>query len=185
MKKNKIVPVMISFVLLGTTACGHKKDDSVLNSNDSSSYIITETTAVTESEQIADTIDVTEAVDMTVRDEKSEYGVIYFTPPDKQHIAKSDDHFSEYVDNEILIVANENASRDDMSALAKKYDAEIVGEIEITGDYQLKLNKTCTMDELDALADAPTFEAGVPAKTMLTANTRKRYFDSSLDDIIA
>ena len=95
----------------------------------------------------------TNAVDMTVRDENPEYGVIYYTPSDVKHIAKSDDSSIEYVDNEILIVANENAARDDIAGLAEKYNAEIVGEIEVTGDYQLKLNKTCTMKGLDKLAD--------------------------------
>ena len=57
----------------------------------------------------------TNAVDMTVRDENPEYGVIYYTPSDVKHIAKSDDSSIEYVDNEILIVANENAARDDIA----------------------------------------------------------------------
>ena len=42
-------------------------------------------------------------------------------------------------DNEVLIVAADGVSRDQIAELAASYNAEIVGEIEYSGDYQLRL----------------------------------------------
>lgn len=138
-KINCLLCITIS-VLLGISVCGCGRDSI---GNDKS-----------EPDAISDEInaDNTKAVDMTVADKNSEYGVIYYTPSDEEHIASSESGLTKYVDNEILIVADENASHDDIADLAEKYNAEIVGEIEITGDYQLKLKRSFTADELDELA---------------------------------
>lgn len=56
-----------------------------------------------------------------------------------------------YVDNEILVVADQNASRKEIESIAKKYDSEIVGCIEMTGDYELQLQAPLTKEELEQL----------------------------------
>ena len=45
-----------------------------------------------------------------------------------------------YIRNELLLVANESASFDDIKSLVKASGGEIVGYIEITGDYQIAFN---------------------------------------------
>ena len=46
-----------------------------------------------------------------------------------------------FADNEILVVAKEGATKEQIIELANEYDAEVVGCIEQTGDYQWRINK--------------------------------------------
>ncbi len=146
MKRNLLI-IITALVLLNSTACRLKNKRANSEIMESASALDSDNSEKTE---IND--DNTSFVDMTVPDENSKYGVIYYTPSDKEHIVSSDDRITRYVDNEILIVADEKASREDIADFANKYDAEIVGEIEVTGDYQLKFHKAFTIDELDRLA---------------------------------
>lgn len=171
---RKLLSVIMPFVLLGTTACNQENNVAENDKNDSSSHNAVSTTADQNSdssentettyavqnsdsaestENTETTADNTTVVDMTALDENSEYGAIYYTPADEQHIVDSDSTITKYVDNEILIVANETATHDDIAELAGEFDAEIIGEIEITGDYQLRLNKNCTINEIYEMAD--------------------------------
>lgn len=75
---------------------------------------------------------------------------IYYEATPKKNIKESKTG-AKYADNEILIVANEDFDKSDVEELAKKYDAQIVGYIEITGDYQLKFKKAYTYDQLQDL----------------------------------
>ena len=58
-----------------------------------------------------------------------------------------------YVDSQVLLVASGNASRQEIGRLATSLGAEIVGCIELTGDYQLRFSSGKTYDELNALAE--------------------------------
>ena len=80
-------------------------------------------------------------------------GEITFYRTEMEHVATNPEGFM-YVDNEILIVANADASYSDIENIAKGIGAEIVGWIEQTGDYQLKLNQTYTADQLNELIDS-------------------------------
>ena len=64
---------------------------------------------------------------------ENDVGEIVFYRTEMEHVATDSDGFM-YVDNEILIVANADASYSDIENLAKGIDAEIVGWIEQTGD---------------------------------------------------
>ncbi|MCD7949093.1 MAG: S8 family serine peptidase [Erysipelotrichaceae bacterium] len=77
-------------------------------------------------------------------------GEIYYQEIDEEHVSNIDDYIS-YVDNEILVVASDGVSYSKIEKLAKSYDASIVGYIEQTGDYQLELNDTYTVEELEEL----------------------------------
>ncbi|MCD7949087.1 MAG: S8 family serine peptidase [Erysipelotrichaceae bacterium] len=77
-------------------------------------------------------------------------GEIYYQEIDEEHVSNIDDYIS-YVDNEILVVASDGVSYSKIEKLAKSYDASIVGYIEQTGDYQLELNDTYTVEELEDL----------------------------------
>ena len=85
--------------------------------------------------------------------ESDEFGKLYFNPVDEEHIVADEDDEVKYIDNEILVVVKDGISEEEVSELAEKYDAEIVGEIEATGDYQLKLKKACSEAELDSIID--------------------------------
>lgn len=96
----------------------------------------------------------TKETDMTVADPDSDYGLIYYTPTEEEHIVQlSEDDVMQYIDNDVLLVSNEGVSRDKIFELAEKYDAEVVGEIEVSGDYQPRLNGIYDIDELDSIVD--------------------------------
>ncbi len=93
-------------------------------------------------------------VDMSDPHGSTDYGMLYYTPIDEEHIVSADDENSVmYIDNEVLVVVTDGTTRDEVVALSEKYNAEIVGEIEITGDYQLRLSEVQTEDGLSQLVD--------------------------------
>ena len=82
----------------------------------------------------------TELVDMTDENGSSEFGRIYCAPIDEEHVVIDNEiSGTGYIDNEVLVVANEGVTREQITELAASYNAEIVGEIEVTGDYQFRL----------------------------------------------
>lgn len=80
----------------------------------------------------------------------NDVGEVYFHKTELEHIKSSEDG-TLYADDEILLVASGDAKFKDIEKLAKNNDAEIVGYIEQTGDYQLQFNKVYTVDELEEI----------------------------------
>ena len=86
-------------------------------------------------------------------------GKVYYSATDQEDIATRDDGFR-YADNEILVVAENNVSRRDISKLAEQYDAVVVGEIEQTGDYQWRFkDNSYSYDDLKDLIDKVASES--------------------------
>lgn len=81
-------------------------------------------------------------------DNGKDIGEVYFYKTELEHIKTNDDG-TLYADNEILLVASGDAKFKEIEKIAKDNDAEIVGYIEQTGDYQLQLNKICSVEELE------------------------------------
>lgn len=82
----------------------------------------------------------TKNVDMTNPDGNTDYGRIYYSPVEEEHIVTDNKESTiGYIDNEVLVVANEGVTHNQIAELAASYNAEIVGEIEVSGDYQLRL----------------------------------------------
>ena len=71
--------------------------------------------------------------------DENNVGEIYYSPLDPNHVA-TDENGVMYADNELLVVAAEGVTKNEIEDLAEEYDAKIVGYIEQTGDYQWKLN---------------------------------------------
>ena len=79
-----------------------------------------------------------------------EFGKMYYTKSDAEHYTTAGNGEA-FVDNEILVVANKGVSAETIAETAERIRAEIVGEITITGDYQLRLQEPRSYDELNAL----------------------------------
>lgn len=79
-------------------------------------------------------------------------GEIYYETTPEENIEQTSSG-QKYANNEVLVVAAEGTSKSAMENLAESYQAEVVGYIEVTGDYQWKLNETYTYEELNALVD--------------------------------
>ena len=79
--------------------------------------------------------------------DENNIGEVYYSPIDETHIA-TDENGIMYADNEILVVAANGVTKNQIVELAKKYDAEVVGYIEQTGDYQWKLSSGSSANEI-------------------------------------
>lgn len=93
------------------------------------------------------------------------YGEIYCSPVDEKHLFVRDDSII-YADNEILIVAEEGTTRQQIENLGKKYHMTVIGCIEKSGDYQLKTDFDVTDAQLQKLVDDlnkedPVYEASL------------------------
>ena len=80
--------------------------------------------------------------------DENNIGQVFFYQTESEHIV-TDANGVQYADNEILLVADDSVSYDDIEQLAESYNAEIVGWIEQTGDYQLKFVQTYSATELE------------------------------------
>lgn len=83
-------------------------------------------------------------------DNIDDIGKVYFHETLPEHIALDDNRLM-YADNEILVVVKTDTKEKDVKKLAEKYNAEIVGCIEATGDYQWLLDDVYSKAELESL----------------------------------
>ena len=80
-----------------------------------------------------------------------EIGKIFFADIDPEHISRTEIR-TMYADNELLLVTDSNTDYSEVEKLVGNYDAEIVGWIEKTGDYQIRFSEAYTEEELMAKA---------------------------------
>ncbi len=107
----------------------------------------------------------TDAMVVYMNDPKNdEYGKLYCAPIDEAHVAEDD--YVSYIDNEILIVVNDGVTEEQVLELAEKYNGEIVGAIEVTGDYQLRVGDNLTLRELDNLIATMSSDSIIDSATL-------------------
>lgn len=87
----------------------------------------------------------------TSKFDEDHIGECYYQEIQEEHVATDD--LTMYTDNEILLVTEDSVKKRAVEKLAKKYDAEIVGRIEQTGDYQLQLSNVYSLEELEQLSE--------------------------------
>ncbi len=75
----------------------------------------------------------------------------YFYVTEEENIVYDSINHIKYVNNELEIVAENGTDMNDIHELAKKYNAEIVGEIEILNTYQFKFNENFTLSQLEEI----------------------------------
>ena len=83
--------------------------------------------------------------------DENNIGELYCKAVDEEHIGSSE--AVQFMDDELLVVAQDGVAKSYIEELAEKYGAEIVGEIEQTGDYQWQISDAKTLDELKQLAE--------------------------------
>ena len=74
-------------------------------------------------------------------------GEIYYSPTEKEHIIEEENGVL-YADNELVVVAEDGVTKDQIIELASEYKAEVVGCIEQTGDYQWKFDSEVNVKDL-------------------------------------
>lgn len=76
----------------------------------------------------------------------------YFYVTEEKNIVNDSIRHIKYVNNELEIVVEKGTDLIEIYELAKKYNAEIVGEIEIFNTYQFKFNEIFTLNQLEEIA---------------------------------
>ena len=89
-------------------------------------------------------------------------GDAYFKNIESINDIDTDENGLQYVKNQFLVTAYNDVSYDEVEALGEAYDAEIVGYIELTNDYQFEIlydvDATDIYDIIDELSDNPKVE---------------------------
>lgn len=80
-------------------------------------------------------------------------GEISFREPSDEHIVLDEATGIYYVDNEILITGKENVTQEEIKQIVNGIGGTIVGCVEITNDYQVELQISMTVSELNELLD--------------------------------
>ena len=75
----------------------------------------------------------------------------YYQEIDPERICEEEGMY--YIESQILLVAEQSASFDDVRDFLSDYDGEIVGYLSFTNDYQADLSGTYSYDELEELCD--------------------------------
>lgn len=73
----------------------------------------------------------------------------YYKAPEDENIVQTE-YGTLYINNELLITVDPYTRSNDVERLADKYDGEIVGYISFSGDYQIKLPKAYSVEDLNS-----------------------------------
>ena len=77
----------------------------------------------------------------------------YFDYPRSENVVSDEKSGENFVNNEILISAAEDAKYSDIESLVKEYSGTIVGYIEEFGEYQVRIETAHSREELLGIAD--------------------------------
>lgn len=86
-------------------------------------------------------------------DEPADVGEISFREPSADHIVFDETTGDYFVDNEILITGQENATREEIEQIIGEINGVVVGCIEITNDYQVEISEVMTISELNEIVE--------------------------------
>ncbi len=78
-------------------------------------------------------------------------GEAYFKAPSKEDVTINEETGVMYVKNQVLISAYMGVEKSIIEEIAEEIDAEIVGYIELTNDYQLEFREEKSAEEIDVI----------------------------------
>lgn len=80
-------------------------------------------------------------------------GEAYYREVSEEDIVFDEEHGVKYARNQLLISVSPDTAREKIDVIVTEVNAEIVGFIELTGDYQIEFTDDKTLDELSETAD--------------------------------
>ncbi|MDE6731136.1 MAG: hypothetical protein K2J71_10240 [Oscillospiraceae bacterium] len=90
----------------------------------------------------------TNGVDVPYRDIS-----LYYKEISQEDIVSDEEHGIKYAKNQLLISTFPETEKTEVETILEEIDAEIVGYIELTGDYQIAFRDDKSLEELQAMAD--------------------------------
>ena len=138
MKKFFVIAGMISIIL---TSCGKMTDVSE-QVHESDIWL---------TEPVSETEEITQYSGISEQDD--DIGEVCCKEPLPEEILIDEETGLQYVKNQLLISTFIGTEFSKIKDIAEEINAEIVGYIELTGDYQLAFKEEKTLEELDKIAD--------------------------------
>lgn len=80
-------------------------------------------------------------------------GEAYYQEVSEEDIVFDEEHGVKYARNQLLISVSPDTAREKINEIVTEVNAEIIGFIELTGDYQIEFIDDKTLDELSETAD--------------------------------
>lgn len=80
-------------------------------------------------------------------------GEAYYREVGEEDIVFDEEHGIKYARNQLLISVSPDTAREKIDEIVTEVNAEIVGYIELTGDYQIEFTDDKTLNELSEIAD--------------------------------
>ncbi len=90
----------------------------------------------------------------------NDVGEIYYNPIHEEHIVTTESGLR-YIDNEILLAVDLNTGLNEVQEMVTKYNGQVVGRIEKTGDYQIMFNGVSSEIQLNDLIEKILLEDNV------------------------
>jgi subtilisin family serine protease len=84
-------------------------------------------------------------------DESTDAGEISYREPDSEHIILDQETETHYVNNQVLLTANEGVTKKQINQLISGTGGSIVGYIELTNDFQIEYPASKTKSELETI----------------------------------
>lgn len=78
---------------------------------------------------------------------------MYYTEPEEDDITYDKENGAKYVNNELILTAEEGVSKKEVEALIREYDAKLIGYIAGTNTYQIRFNQGYSYKDLDRLGN--------------------------------
>ncbi|MDE5769920.1 MAG: hypothetical protein K2H82_11100 [Oscillospiraceae bacterium] len=79
--------------------------------------------------------------------------LLYDKEVSEEDILSDEEHGIKYAKNQLLISAFPETEKKEIEKIAEEMDAEVVGYIELTGDYQIEFRNDKSPEELETIAD--------------------------------
>lgn len=148
-KKNRLLFVSVATILI-VALTGAYLGLSYLFNNQDNSFVMVTGNDTYNNDLVSDSYDRDDIDAGTVVNNTYKLNDdLYYAVPDENSIDMEEGIM--YVNNEMILHANNETTRETVKALINKYNAEIVGEIRVSGTYQIRFDENYSYDMLQSI----------------------------------
>ncbi len=150
-KGKKVLSAFMSIVLAGMVLSGVPIQAKAAETNGKTIYVTETVTVAGRDVQLNATVGYQIDGNQSEGDEPTDAGEISYKEPSAEHVVMDEETGNYYVDNQILITAEEGTTRAEIEQIINQFGGVIVGCIEITDDYQVELPAALSKAELEQI----------------------------------
>ncbi len=150
-KGKKVLSAFMSIVLAGMVLSGVPIQAKAAETNGKTIYVTETVTVAGRNVQLNATVGYQIDGNQSEGDEPTDAGEISYKEPFTEHVVMDEKTGNYYVDNQVLITAEEGTTRAEIEQIISQFGGVIVGCIEITDDYQVELPVALSKAELEQI----------------------------------